>query len=246
MRRTWTYAWICGALLLGGCAAGRGKLPTYPWTDADTAIAQMAKQDEKLKTLLASGSAMLTDGEGKTVRLDTAMVCQFPDYVRLRSWKMGQAVFDLTLKPEGVWLMAGEEMKKRSKGMPAGLGAADFAKGWSMLHGEFFRALNLEIDNRPGKTFWLQRRLESGMVVRCEVDRDTLTVSRNEIVDKTGKQRFSLQYTGYKVVNGVAVPARIIAKSEQGTIQVDVDDLQVNVPTPAGAFVPPRRAERLP
>jgi hypothetical protein len=243
---TLTLGLLLAALAASGCAARGGGLPRYPWTGPETAIARMAAQDDQLHTLIAQGSVTLTDAKDKTVRLDTAVVAVFPDRLRLRAWKLSEAVFDLTLKPEGVWIMVPPEMKKDGKLIPESLRAADFAKGWTSLHGEFFKALNLEVVDEGASTFFLQRRLENGALVRCQVDRDTLTVRRHLILDGDGKERFSLQYDRYRAVNGMPVPTRIIAKGDKGTIQVDLDDVQVNGPPTPNAFVPPKRAERLP
>lgn len=232
------------SLWVGGCASQ--KLPTYPWVDTDTAVAQLASQDARLQSILAAGSVTLTDSKNRTDRLAASLVVKFPDYMRLRAWKSGQAAFDLMFKPEGVWLMVPEQRKADESFRPVSAVAADLSRAWPTFHGDFFTALNIEIEDHFGKTFWIQRRLDNGAIIRCEVDRATLTVVQNQVLDRHGRQRYSVAYEHYAVVNDLAVPHRIVAKGEQGTVVIDLLEMQVNRPTPAGAFVPPEHADRLP
>ena len=53
----------------------------------------------------AASLLTLTRPDGQSVRLDAALVMSLPDHsVRLRAWKFNQAVFDLTLNPQGLWI----------------------------------------------------------------------------------------------------------------------------------------------
>jgi hypothetical protein len=229
--------------LSAGCASR--KPPTYAWVDTDTAIAHLVRQDSRLQSISATGMVTLTDPKNNPLRLAAMLVAKFPDYLRLRCWNSGEVAFDLTLKPEGVWMLVPEGTHGPEARLPAMADAADLARAWPSFHGDFFTALNQEIDDRFGKTFWLQRRLANGSIVRCEVDRSTLTVIGNQLLDRQGKQRFSVAYERYARVDDLAVPHRIVATGPQGAIVIDLVDVQVNRPTPSGAFVPPERAERL-
>ena len=220
-------------------------MPKYEWVDAEQALSTMAANDSKIHSLVGQGSVTMTDPKGQTARLETAMAAVYPDYLRLRAWKMGQAVFDLTLKPEGLWLMIPEEMKKKETLIPAGTGAAQFAKGISSLHAAFFNDIGLQIVENTRTTFAVERRYDNGTNVRCDIDHDTLTILKHTITSPDGKQ-YSIRYDRYDQINDAVVPRRIIAKGEKGTILIEFDDLQVNVPTASGAFIPPKRAERMP
>ncbi len=233
---------VLGAVL-AGCATDN--LPKQPHLDPPAAIEYLARQDAKVKSVAGEGSVTLTRASGESVRLDMAIAAAFPDRVRLRAWKFGQAVFDLTLTPDGVWILVADP-KRRDKIIPAGGNAANFLRGWSMLHGGFFTDPNLKTVDVNDETFSLERPTSEGAVVRAEVDRKTLTMRRHSALDDKRQERFSLQYEQYRVIDGIPWPTRMRAHSAQGEILVEIDDVQLNARPPENAFVAPRRAEKLP
>ena len=66
------------------------------------------------------------------------------------------------------------------------------------------------------------------------------------MLDGNGKQRFSLKLDRYKQFGEVVWPTRLVAVSEGGTVEVELREVEINPPLPGAAFVPPRRAEKLP
>src|SRR5690242_13070979 len=106
-----------------GCASSKEHLPTYPrMTDAES-IHMIATRSEKIKSVTSEGLITLRDSEGQTVRLDCVIVMRLPDELRLRAWKFGQAVFDLTLTRQGAWLIAPEDPEQRAQVQTAGVSA---------------------------------------------------------------------------------------------------------------------------
>ena len=77
----------------------------------------------------------LTRPDGETVKLDGAIVTRNPGWVRLRAWKLGRAVFDLTLQPAGLWVMTLDDPKRSEQMLPAKVSAAEFVKQWSYFNG---------------------------------------------------------------------------------------------------------------
>ena len=234
---------LVGAALLAGCA-GKPALPRQPKLAPADAIAWLAQQDEKAGSVSGEGNVTLTRGNGQSVRMDVVMVAEFPEHVRLRAWKFGRAIFDLTLKPEGVWMLVAME-SRREKLLPAGANAADFMRGWSALHGGFFIDPELKIVEETDEVLVLERPADKGTRIRATVDRLTLSVRQHTVLDEKGKSRFTIDYDRYREINGVAWPMRLRAKGEQGSIVIDLEEVQLNEPLAPGAFVPPARAEKL-
>jgi hypothetical protein len=234
---------LFAAVLAAGCAS-RPAVPKQPMLQPPQAIALLAEQDSKITSATGEGSVLLTRADGQSVRLDTVVVAQFPDRVRLRAWKMGQAVFDLTLTPDGVWMLVADK-SRREKILTAGANAAQFMRGWSSLHAGFFTDPNLKIIEETPELLVLERPIEGGQRIRAVIDRGTLTIREHSVLDDKGVSRFTLTYDRYQMVNGFPWPMRLRAQGEQGQIEVSFDEVQLNQAPPAGAFTPPKRAEKL-
>jgi hypothetical protein len=218
-------------------------LPTYPRTDDVTTLAQLATQGKRIQTMSGSGTLELTQPKGQSVRLDMAVVLQPPQRARIRAWKFGTAVFDLTVLPDGVWL---ESSKSSPQGQPGvGATAAPVAKAWSLLGGSFFSSPNLVTwDN--GQWFMARSGSVDGPTIVCRVDRDTLTPREYQIIDEFGRPRFTLTLDHYEDFSGILWPRRIVATSDAGTVSVDLNDVELNGELQPLAFKPPRSAEKLP
>ena len=80
----------------------------------------------------------------------------------------------------------------------------------------------------------------------AEVGVDTLTPRWYSKLDAEGKMRFTMNLDRYHDQEGVIWPRRIVARSDQGTIRIDMRELEFNAELPEAAFTPPRRAEKLP
>ena len=115
-------------------------LPAYQWVDDPTAMQALCERAERVHSVSSEASLTLTRANGDSVRLDGAVAMRLPDSVRMRAWKFGQAVFDLTLTPDGLWIEAPADPDRRGQVMPASLSAAKMARAWSVISGEFFCA----------------------------------------------------------------------------------------------------------
>jgi outer membrane lipoprotein-sorting protein len=229
-----------------GCAhkpAG-SNLPTYAGLDDAAALKVLSERAAAVKTLSAQCRLTLTRPDGESVRLDGAVVMQPPERLRLRAWKFNQAVFDLTLTPDGLWVMAPGDEERREKVLPASLSAAQFGREWAVLNGGFFLERDLVTG---GDRTWLdvRRRVEDGRTILCRVDRRTLTPWRYEMRDPSGKLRFRLALSEYQVVSGIPWPTALAARSGDGRIDVRMKDVELNQELAPTAFRPPRRAEKV-
>jgi outer membrane lipoprotein-sorting protein len=218
-------------------------IPSYPRVDEEATLAQLAQQSNLVHTMSGSGTLQLTQPKGQTVRLDVAVVLQPPDRARIRAWKLGNAVFDLTALPDGVWLESSHDSPHPQQGI--GPTAAPVAKAWSLLDGSFFRSPNL-VTRNDGKWFIAQSTDVNGPTMIAYVERDTLTPRQYQILDAVGRVQFTLTLDHYQDFSGHLWPRRIVATSEAGIVAVDLNDVELNGELPPLAFKPPRSAEKLP
>src|SRR5438105_2819264 len=98
--------------LIAGCATPE-RIPKYPPMPPDQALKLLADRAHVIHAVTAQGTITLTRAKGDTVRLDAAVVLDPPTRARLRAWKFGHAVFDMTLTPEGLWLVAPDDPDRR-------------------------------------------------------------------------------------------------------------------------------------
>ncbi len=234
-----------------GCST---PLPAYPWKDHETAQRLMAEHAAELQSVQSEARMILTAADGNSVTLDGAIVAAPPDRFRLRAWKLGHAVLDLTLTPEGVWLKA-DENREKGTGAAAGLGsisAGGIVGPWSLLTGGLFdqpcvsRPAQIEIADDGGSTFIFRRFADrtGATSITCEIDRRTLTTRRCAVLDESGVERAVLTLGDYRNFGGIVFPARIDASGADGTVLILLDDPEFNTPLPPNAFVPPAGAVR--
>jgi hypothetical protein len=231
---------------LVGCAARRAAdLPAYRWIDTQTAINDLRARAASVKTVSAECAITLTRKGGEAVHLDGAMAMRNPGWLRLRAWKLNRAVFDLTLQPAGLWIMAMDDPNRRDELMPATVNSAEFVEQWSYFNGKLFDLADAAGSRVGGDTLIVAaNRFEKGTPPRfvCEVDRATLT-PRTYRYDDSGP-RFSLNLEEYREINGVLWPTRLIARGSMGTVTIEQRNVEMNRELAENAFVPPRRAEK--
>jgi hypothetical protein len=231
------------AALSVGCAP-REHLPAYQWVDGPTALRELAARAQAVHTASAQCQITLTRSSGQSVRLDGAIVMQPPDHVRLRAWKLGQAVFDLTINPDGVWMVLPDDPQGKQRVLPAGANAAEMARTWALFTGGFFSASDAKIIDKGGPRFVVEQWID-GRKIDCEVERSTLTPRLYVLSDSSGIKHFTLNEQEYQVIGGIPWPARLIARSDNGTIDLKLQDVELNSELPPTAFVPPRRAQKM-
>ncbi len=195
----------------------------------------------QIYSVSGQGLITLTRASGDTVRLDAAVVIQMPDRARVRAWKFGQAVFDLTLTPDGLWVIPPKDKEQRDQIMAAGANVGNLMREWLSLMGGM---LDGQVEER-GERLTVTQARGDGSVLTCEVDRRTLTPRKYVLKDAGGLERFTLDLKQYLEVSGTVWPGEIEARSATGTIHIELRDVEVNGEIPAGAFHPPARAEKL-
>ena len=110
---------------LAGCAARRpveSNLPTYGRLDPAAALRMLAERSASVRSVSAQAGLTLTRADGQSVNLDGAVVMAPPGRVRLRAWKFNQAIFDLTLTPDGLWVLTPDDPARRANSTTNGRG----------------------------------------------------------------------------------------------------------------------------
>jgi outer membrane lipoprotein-sorting protein len=235
---------ILALITLIGCEA-RERIPTYPLMPAKEALASLAERAHAVRGVSGEGTVTLTRANGQSVRLDSAVVLEPPQRARVRAWKIGHAVFDMTLTPQGVWIVAPQDDERREI-RSAGGNTGRLTRQWLRLMSGLFDASGVSAEEY-GDRLLVRQANADGTVMTCDVDRKTLTPRRYVLRDHRGVQRFALSLSRYADFgNGVVWPRRIEATSETGQILIDLREVEINGDLPPAAFKPPARAEKLP
>jgi len=230
------------AAVLSGCAHER--IATYPPMSEAQALVALREHSHAIKTVSAEATLTLTKPNGDGVRLDAALAMQLPDRARLRAWKFGHAVFDMTLTPGGLWLAAPQNDERKKEILAAGSNAATLTRQWLQLVAGSFDGPGVALAGN-GPTLRFTRRNDDGATLFCEIQRKTLTPRRYVLMDAAGADRFSLRLSDYAEFNGIAWPQQIEATSETGRISIHLRDVSINADLAPGAFRPPARAEKV-
>lgn len=244
----WLIA-LSASVLLFGCAhpPPHEDLPTYSWSDDQTALNELSNRAHAVRTISAAALLTLTRPDGQSVRLDGALAISLPAKgVRLRAWKLGQAVFDLTLTPGGLWIETPKDAARHEQIAPASLSASQFIRTLTLFSGGAFERPGARVIDHGGPTFQVRNTLPPEEILVATVNRSTLAVRQYQVIDAAGGSHFDLRLRDYHLFNGLAWPTRLIARSDSGTIDAQLRDVELNTELPPAAFLPPHGAEKAP
>lgn len=244
-------------LALSGCSPA--PLPRYPLMNARQSLDAMRARSAEIRSVSGRGELGLDDPEHGTVRFEAAFVMRPPQHARVRAWKLGHAVFDLTATPDGVWIYTPEEQAtegvpnpNRSTASPLSATLArtsDALPDWmAVLWGHDSpdtREAGTRTTELQGPMLVLNDALASGGCFRRTVRRATLTTERAEVFDSDGASLFTLDLSDYRELRGVVWPCTIVASSSGGRVTILTRDLVTNAESDA-AFTPAARSRKLP
>lgn len=259
---------VAGTLipLLGACAA---TVPTHQWQGERAAITTLAGRAESIRSVRATATITLTSASNQHVTLDAAIVADnvsptlaqestemrstgLPSNalrLRIRTWKFGQAIFDLTARPEGVWLAAdsGPDDAAPDDRLKS-LKPEQIAQAWNLFFGDFFSRPGLRTSTDQRTRTLITSRDDEGVTTECRVDMDTLTPREYVIRDEHGKVRQTLTLARYKQLEDPPTPwpMLVIAQGDQGRVMVRFDEVEINPQLEDAVFTPPRRAVKQP
>ncbi len=234
---TLSRCWVAAALIAGvpGCAA---PLPRYPSLDDEASRRIIAERLEGVRTVSSTGRVTLTDAHGQSVRLEGAVAAAPPDRLRLRAWKLGRAVFDITAVGGEVWVVSPEGATDGSLDIPDD----GIAGAMRLLAPGFFRTARTDERLSTDTILVLIDPGGAAGPVTCEVDRGTLTPRRFLLRGDGAGGTVVLER--YRVVDGIVWPTIWRLESDRGRVLIQLDGPEINRELPEGAFVPPRRAVR--
>jgi outer membrane lipoprotein-sorting protein len=213
----------------------------------EKAVRIMAARARQIQTVSSECSLTLSRADGQSVRLDGAVALSIPDKaVRIRAWKFNQAVFDLTLNRSGLWLEIPRDNDRRAQVLPAGLSAAQLARALSLFGPDIFDNPQMQIRDDGTRALELVGPVENHRTLIVHIDRPTLTARQYLLTDANGRVKFTLELMQYMELQGIVWPMRMTAINDGSRIDVELRDVQINAALPAGAFVPPRGAEKVP
>jgi hypothetical protein len=226
-----------------GCESHE-RIPTYPLMPASQTFEQFQSRSANIHTVSGEGSLRMTRPDGESIGLDAAVAMQPVDRARVRAWKFGQAVFDLTVTPEALYVVAPKDSSQRDQILAAGSRAGKMIRDWLKLATGSFDATLLE---ERGNDLVIQRPEADDGTLVCTIDRRTITARSFRLLDAAGRERFVLKLDRYIESNGQVWPRRIEARSDEGgELRLELREVEVNGELPAAAFRPPARAEKLP
>jgi hypothetical protein len=228
-------------LLTGIGCAHREPLPRYPLQDPVASLEILRERSAKIRTASGTVAMTLTDAKGEEFHIEGAFALDLPDSARLRAWKFGQAIFDLTIRPDGVWALA-----SRKEAQPAMRGATRSLQQWATLLRNDFPAESIA-PQTSDKQIVIVRPSDDGQHnTRVEIDRATLTTRRFAFTADRN-ETFEILLSDYRVLSGGTIwPHAMVAKGASGTVKVTFGDVEVNQPLAPAAFKPPAKAEKLP
>ena len=232
------------AILVVGVGCGT-PLPRYEWHDAPTALHTMSRRDGGIRTFSSSCRILLESGAGR-VELTAALVAQPPHHLRLRAWKFSQAVFDITLNDDGLFVLDKNQAKDASETLQR-VNHARFIEAIALLPGFEHAAAWHTCARSDGDEFAITKPLpDRGAALECTVDKSTLIRKRCVYRDDGGHVRQTLSFDAYAIVGDTVWPMRVDGSGESGSFVLLFDRIEVNVELAARAFDPPRRAVKQP
>lgn len=245
--RLLTYCVLCAAIsLASGCRSQPPgeELPRYDDLTTQQVLNGLAERAEAIGTYYGSGTLRLTDPERGEVSLDAVILARGNDRLRLRAWKLGRAVFDLTRDGESLWLWTRDQDDAQATPNDA-LTAEFIDTGWSLVSGRLFAKPPNHIVSEYPLIVEYPLDAERKITARLHIDRQRLTLTHCEIVSSGGAIEQRITPQAYRLVDGVPTATRI-ESSGRSSFTLNLDDIEINGPLPDTAFTPPRDARSRP
>jgi hypothetical protein len=204
----------------------------YDWTSDEAALASLQVRARQVKTLQGACEIVLTQ-QGRTMRLDGAVVAAFPDQMRVRAWKLGSAVFDAAMRDGSVYVY-----DATNQGQSGSFIARAIADLCELLGPQFVERAVIEPSPGPLR---LRGSLRDGRIVTAEVDRAVLTVRR--FVLGAGVE---IVLRDHRTFDGTVWATTSTLTSPDGSVDVRYTDVVFNIAVPDAATAPSSRARLVP
>ena len=232
---------VVAATVFGGCST---HLPAYPSMTDEEAITTIAIRQASITSISAECDLDLTDAAGQRISFDGVLVAMPPSRLRLRAWKFGHAVFDLTLVDGKAWMIAPEDQGGGHRFEKDAIPAKHLSEAVNILGDAFFRTATPA--GGDSKTLLAKGTAFGREDMVCEIDRLTLTPLRFFAAGDAEGSAAQLLLGEYTVANETVWPMRVTLTSPSGEVLIRVRTVELNETLPSGAFTPPKRAIALP
>lgn len=216
-------------------------LPRYQGLTDEQVLAALAERADQVQRVMASGTLLLDDKDRGPIHLDIAMLAMGNDRLRLRAWKLGQPAFDLTRDGDTLWLWVSDRSDEPQTPFPS---AQQIDIGWALLSGRLFTAPPQSI--KSGDTLEVQYTLDPSTSTRIQIDRQTLTITRLDIVSSGGQPQQTLLPEHYRLIDNHPWATRLTSTGSGGRFVLQLDEVEINGDLPPGVFKPPHNATRQP
>lgn len=215
------------------------------------ALAVLQLRARSRDTTATSGTMTLTSSTGERVTLDFAARTR-PGFLRLRAWRFGEAVLDVTTTPDGAWLYVppiekagGSEDTGQAAGMPDLPDPDDLARAWTLISGGVLAYA--AITEQEADSLTLRSDLD-GAPVRVRIDRAHLRPVEYQFPDAPDTS-IRLEPNDWldagtdAAMDSPTWPRVVTLLSPRGVIEIHFERAEVNVDQPDGVFDPPARAK---
>ena len=236
-KRSWVCGGVVAALAIGLAGCRTPPPPPRPLSYENVREAQrvVVQRQRDIASVQAECEIRIypADEPNKSHGFDGAVVYEAPDRFRLRAWKLTQTLFDLTVTPEGVWVMVSDNLTDRLPEAEADL--SELAEHLPLLlRGPDFSAAEFSGDTGGP----LRARWDRGS---AELDPVTLTPTSYYFEPGGNDPPISVNTT-YGRYDGPLWYHRVVVVGEFGSADLTFRDVKVNQPLNPRAFRPPRRA----
>lgn len=248
---------LCFALAMSVLTACRAEppgeaLPEVSGLSDQQVLGVLAERAELVERVMSSGTMRIETADGDSVRLDIALLAASDGRLRLRAWKLGRAVFDLTRIGDELWFWSAQQdaSTDRNDAISTLPTAEQLDIGWRLVSGEFFRSPPSRVISDEAMTViypLAQGNQQSPTAsARLTIDRKTQTVRTITIDDSDGRVHAVYEPSRYRLIQGIAWATRVKLDAPDLSLQITLDEVELNGELPAAAFTPPRDARKLP
>lgn len=217
-------------------------------TDAQI-LEVLADRSNRVQHIMSSGT-MQVEADGKSVKLDIALLASGDRQLRLRAWKLSRAVFDLTRDGDDLWIWHAEQDDETqgTTSKPQLPNLRQLSTGWRLASSQVFTSPPDELTTGDPlvAAYRLSSNETSDTTARFMIDRDTQTVTRIEVDDAENNTHAIFEPSRYRLVDGIPWPTQLVLRSDDLELTITLDSVELNGVLTASAFRPPRNARKLP
>lgn len=248
-----TIAWLVLPGILGACRTAPP--PTQmDWPGTPAALRILADRASAVDSLSAVCGIEVQNSDGTSAYLDGVMIIAKPDRMRVQGYKVLR-VFDLTVRGEEMWVWADERAGDLSGRFTV---TGPGGRTWlgPLLEPIDPDAAQVVMDDPQAGVLTVKFPMDTtpgtGWSWVVDIDRATITYRELRVLDPEQQVVQRLVLDDYGVFDAdtsantteIPWPQRINATGRV-TIDLRLDDLELNPDLPTQAFDPPAQAERV-